>query len=161
MPKLGDELANKVEAAEDGFKPIDDGIYILQLMEDVKVAEGQKGPYWSWTFEIPKLDEDGEETPNAGRRFWHNTSLSEAAFFKLKETFSAFGVPTNTDTEDLVGRKVKALISRIIIQQGKRKGEPGNEITNLYPLDYEPGDEAEGGTKIDTVTGGSKEEPLF
>ena len=129
MPKLNSDIANKVEQAEDGFKPVPEGVYVLQLMEDVDVRDGKKAPYWRWTFEIP----EGEEF--AGRRFWTNTSLSEAAYFKLKETFSAFGVPTDTDTEELVGKRVKAVILQRTIQGGNRSGEIGNEIDKLMPLD--------------------------
>lgn len=132
MPKLMADVAEKVSNAEDGFKPVEEGIYTLQLAEDVDVKEGAKGPYWRWTFVVP---EDAEQY--AGRKFFTNTSLSEAAFFKLKETFSAFGVPTDTDTEDLVGQRVKAHITIRTIQGGSRAGEPGNEIAKLLPLDVD------------------------
>lgn len=172
MPKLNDDIAKKVEQAEDGFKPVPEGVYILQLMEDVEVREpqnanknGEKVPYWRWTFEVPK-EHEGKELEYSGRRFWTNTSLSDAAYFKLKETFAAFGVPTNTDTEELVGRRVKALITVKTIQGGQRKGELGNEISKLLPLDADTAaDEAkllaapagpEGLAK-----GGSSEEPMF
>lgn len=158
MPKLDDTKAAAVDQAEDGFKPVEEGVYILQLMEDVDVKEGDKGTYWRWTFEIPKTHE-GEDLPNAGRRFWTNTSLSDAAYFKLKETFGAFGVPTNTDTADLVGRKVKALITQRVIQGGQRKGEIGNEISKLLPLSHD--EAAEAATEQAAAKGGSKDEPLF
>ena len=159
MPKLDDKKAAAVEQAEDGFKPVPEGVYILQLVKDVDVQESQsgKGPYWRWEFEVPK-EHEGEELEHAGRKFWTNTSLSDAAYFKLKEAFQAFGVPTNTDTEELVGRRVKAMVTIKTIQAGARKGQPGNEITKLLPLDH---DEAAEAAAVDTVTGGSKEEPLF
>lgn len=135
MPQLNATTAQAVADAEDGFKPVDAGIYILQLMEDVTVAEGAKGPYWSWKLEIPKTDPAGNELPSAGRRFFTNTSLSEAAFFKLKETFGAFGVPTTTDTALLVGKMVRAYIVKKVITAGSRTGEIGNEISKLFPLD--------------------------
>lgn len=156
MPKLNTATAAAVDSAEDGFKPIEEGVYVLQLMEDVEVAEGKKGPYWKWTFVVPA---DAERY--AGRKFFTNTSLSEAAFFKLKETFGAFGVATDTDTEELVGRRVKALISITTIQGGQRKGDLGNEITKLMPLDDET---PTGATAVDTekASGAKKDsEPLF
>jgi hypothetical protein len=157
MPKLQDDVAKKVESAEDGFKPVPEGVYVLQLMEDVDVKEGDKGTYWRWTFEVPK-EHEGEEQEHGGRRFWTNTSLSDAAYFKLKETFGAFGVPTNTDTAELVGRKVKALISIKVIQGGQRKGEMGNEISKLLPLDHV---EDAAPAVAAQAQGGSKDEPLF
>lgn len=158
MPKLNSDVAQKVEQAEDGFKPVPEGVYIVQLKEDVDVKEGAKGPYWRWTFEVPETHE-GAEMQYAGRRFWTNTSLSDAAYFKLKETFAAFGVPTDTDTEDLVGQKVKAVVTQRVIQGGQRAGDIGNEIDKLLPLDHDEEGEAK---ETAVVAGGSKkDEPLF
>lgn len=165
MPKLTSEKASKVEAAEDGFKPVPEGIYILQLTEDVDVREGGKGTYWRWAFEVPvshKVDGEDVEQEHAGRKFWTNTSLSEAAYFKLKEAFKAFGVPTDTDTKELVGRRVKAAIVIKTIQSGSRKGELGNEIDRLLPLDHAdatPTDATPGA--VSTAKGGDDSEPLF
>lgn len=158
MPKLDDKKAAAVDQAEDGFKPVPEGVYILQLMEDVDVKEGNKGTYWRWTFEVPK-EHEGEELEHGGRRFWTNTSLSDSAYFKLKETFGAFGVPTNTDTAELVGRKVKALVVQKVIDGGQRKGEIGNEISKLFPLSHDESAEAE--KSVEMAEGGSTKEPLF
>lgn len=155
MPKLNQDVAQKVNDAEDGFKPVPENVYIVQLKEDVDVKEGAKGPYWRWTFEIPETHE-GEELQYAGRRFWTNTSLSDAAYFKLKETFAAFGVPTDTDTEDLVGQKVKAVVIQRVIQGGQRAGEIGNEIDKLLPLDHEEGEAKEA---VTVAAGGSDNKP--
>lgn len=156
MPKLNNDTAAKVEVAEDGFAPVEEGIYILRLREDVEVKEGPAGPYWKWVFEIP----EGEE--KAGRRFFLNTSLSEAAFFKLKETFAAFGVPTNTDTEDLVGRTVKAHITVGTVQKGARAGEPNNDISKMYPIDW-TGEAPTGVStaKVGAQGGAPADQPLF
>ncbi|QNJ57650.1 hypothetical protein SEA_KEANU_45 [Streptomyces phage Keanu] len=158
MPKLDDKKAAAVDQAEDGFKPVPEGVYIVQLMEDVDVKEGDKGTYWRWTFEVPK-EHEGEELEHGGRRFWTNTSLSDAAYFKLKETFGAFGVPTNTDTAELVGRKVKAMVTQRVIQGGQRKGEIGNEISKLLPLSHD--EAAEAAQAVDTAKGGDNSDPLF
>lgn len=152
MPKLNNDTSAKVDAAESEFNPVEEGIYVLQLREDVSVKEGPAGPYWAWSFEIP----EGEE--KAGRRFFHNTSLSEQAFFKLKETFGAFGVPTNTDTEDLVGKRVKGHVVIKTIQKGTRAGELGNEIKTLYPLDHDGG--APTGVSTEK-SAGPQDKPLF
>jgi len=162
MPKLNQDVAQAVDQAEDGFKPVPEGVYIVRLMEDVDVKEGAKGPYWRWTFEIPE-EHEGEALEFAGRRFWTNTSLSSAAYFKLKETFGAFGVPTDTDTEDLVGRKVKAVVIQRVIQGGQRSGEIGNEIDKLLPLDSEEqvgANAAEANVEMAKAGAGS-DEPLF
>lgn len=158
MPKLNTSTASKVEEAEDGFKPVPDGVYIVELREDVEVRESEKGTYWSWVFEIPE-EHDGEKLAHAGRRFWNNTSLSETAYWKLKETFAAFGVSADTDTEDLVKRRVKAVIITEIQQRGKNKGREQNAIDKLLPLNGDAADaEAD---RLTPTTDGSKDEPLF
>jgi hypothetical protein len=160
MPKLNTATAKAVDSAEDGFKPVPDGVYIVQLMEDVDVKEGAKGPYWRWTFEVPK-EHEGVEQEFAGRRFWTNTSLSEQAYFMLKKTFEAFGVPVDTDTEDLVGRRVKAMVTIKTINGGARQGQLGNEIGNLLPLNTEVEDAAASATASATKGGKSDDEPMF
>lgn len=158
MPKLGKDLAEKVENAEDGFKPIEEGVYILQLTEDVEVKTGAKGPYWRWVFEIPEKHED-QELAHAGRKFFLNTSLSEAAFFKLKELFGAFGVPTDSETEDLVGRRIKGHITVRTIQAGDRKGELTNDVSKTFPLDHD--ETVEQKKQEAAANSGSSEDPLF
>jgi len=149
-----------VRDAEDGFAPVPRGVYIVKLVGEVEVAEGQKGFYWKWTFEIP----EGEQY--AGRRFWLNTSLSEASYFKLKETFAAFGVDTDTDTADLEGKKVRAMVSMSTIQRGARQGQLGNNLDRVLPLDGPTGEgiDAEGNKLPDAgapAPGGDDKPPLF
>jgi hypothetical protein len=159
MAKLNSAVAEKVDNAEDGFKPIPEGVYIVQLMEDVSVGEGARGAYWKWTFEIP-TEHEGNELQHSGRRFWTNTSLSEESFWKLKEAFTAFGVATDTDTEDLVGKRVKAHISVEVAKGGQRKGEPVNSIKKLLPLDTES--EAPAATGVSTAKASAPaDEPMF
>lgn len=160
MAKLGKEMSDKVSNAEDGFKPIPEGVYILQLMKDVEVAEGPRGAYWKWELEIPK-EHEGAELEYAGRRFWTNTSLSEESFWKLKEAFEAFGVPTDTDTEDLVGRRVKAHISIEVARGGARKGEPTNSVKKLLPLDTATSDAAPSGGVSTAKSAAPSDEPMF
>lgn len=142
MPALDRNTAEKVENAEDGFKPLDPGVYVVALLpgdggkgDDIDVREGDKGIYWSWTFEIPELDAEGEPMAHAGRRFWLNTSLSEAAFFRLKEVFAAFGVPTNFNTKELLGRRVRLQLNQSVQQSGKNAGKLVNQIEHVLPLD--------------------------
>lgn len=163
MPQLGKDMAKKVAEAEDSFAPIPRGVYIVELAQDCEVAEGAKGAYWKWTFEIP----EGEAY--AGRRFWLNTSLSENAFFKLKETFAAFGVDTDTNTEDLVKKRVRAVIGTQTIQKGQRAGQIGNDLQKVLPLDGPTGENVdESGNELPkedasaaSGKGGDSSAPLF
>jgi hypothetical protein len=127
--KLNKVMASAVEEASggSGFEPLEEGVYTVRL-RGVDVREGQKGPYWVWEFEIP----DGEEF--AGRRFWLNTSLSEAALWKLKEVFGAFGATPATDTDELLGKRVRAVVIQRTIQMGARAGEVTNQIETVKPV---------------------------
>ena len=141
MAKLNKQMQKQTEKAESGgsYEPVEPGVYHLRLRDVNTDGSGAKGPYWSWEFE--------SVTPGSvGRRFWNNTSLSEAAAFKMKETFEAFDVPLDTDTDDMLGLIVKARISIRTIQAGNRKGELANQIDRLEPKDedFELPDEAAG-----------------
>lgn len=134
MPRLDAGTAEKVANAEDGFKPVDPGVYVAYLAEDVTEKQGQKGFYWRWVFVIDELDNEGNPQQFAGRKLFTNTSLSDAAWFKLKEMFAAFGVPTESEANELVGQKVRLQVKTVVIQQGNRKGEVGNEVAKALPL---------------------------
>jgi hypothetical protein len=149
MAKLNKRLQDQTKSASAStFEPVDPGVYHLRLRDVNTDGNGPKGPYWSWEFE-------SVEPGTAGRRFWNNTSLSESAAFKMKETYEAFGADLDADTDDLCGQIVKARISIRTIQAGPRKGELTNQIDRLEPKDpdFVPEEAAEGA--------GDKEESIF
>lgn len=127
MPKLDKKTAGAVNESSSSFEPLEAGVYYLRLRDVDGSREGPSGPYWSWEFDV--IQSTTESNPSG--RLWNNTSLSEAAQFKMKETFDAFGVPTDTDTDELIGECVKAVVSVRTIQQGARKGELSNQIDRL------------------------------
>lgn len=130
MPKLSKAAQKQTEAAEGGsFDPLEPGVYHVRLVNVDGSKEGPAGPYWSWEFGV--VEEGGRG------KLWNNTSLSEAAAFKMKETFGAFGADLDTDTDDLVGQVVRATVSIRTIQSGARKGEQANQIDRLSPPDPE------------------------
>jgi hypothetical protein len=139
MAKLADDLANDVtNYVPETFEPIEDGVYLARLEEDVEVKVGPRGPYWSWKFVVRE-----EDNPGLTRKkvtLYHRTSLSAAAAFKLHETFAAFGVSANTDTEDLVNTAepaVKVHVVQKVAEQGKYAGEIVNDLADgqcLYPI---------------------------
>lgn len=134
MAKLDKKTRDRVAKAESsGFEPIPDGAYHLRLRDVDTSRTGEKGPYWSWEFEVV-YSEGGEHDK---RRLWNNTSLSEKADFKMKETYEAFGVPLDTDTDEMLGLIVKGIVSQRTIQAGARKGELSNQIDRLKPADDE------------------------
>ncbi len=132
MPKLNKSQAKEVGDASGGFEPLEDGVYHARL-RGVEVSDnaGKSGfHYWKWEFEVV-------EEPYINRRLWTNTSLAPTAAFKLKEMFDAFGVDTDTDTDELCGQIVRLVVKTTTIQEGTRKGELSNEIERVSPADDE------------------------
>lgn len=156
MAQLNKALAKQTEEAESGsFEPMPDGVYHARLRDVDTDRSGQAGPYWSWEYEVV-------EEGFLNRRQWNNTSLSEKALWKLKETFEAFGVPADTDTDDLLGKVVKLTISTRTIQQGARKGESANQVDRVSPADE--GFELPEGAAVGSSagpTGADGEEDIF
>jgi hypothetical protein len=130
MAKLNKQMQKQVDDAKSSFEPLPDGVYHALLRDVDTTREGPKGPYWSWEFEV--IDDEFK-----GRRLWNNTSLSKEAAFKMNEAFTAFGVTSDTDTDDLIGQVVKLQVSTRTIQEGSRKGEPANQIDRVKPADDE------------------------
>lgn len=129
MPKLGKETAAAVEANE-GFKNIPPGTVVTVALKAVETGEGDKGPYWQWIFRVP---EDQDEF--VGRELRETTSLSTDAQWRLKQVFESFAVPTDTDTDDLIGKRVRLIVGERTIQKGERTGELVNTVVKTLPLD--------------------------
>lgn len=130
MPRLDETAASRVEEAESSSGVMDEGIYEMTLIS-VEVKPGaENGPYWKWTFKVPE-----DATKYAKWQQWLNTSLSERSAWKLKEVFEAFGVTPDTDTDDLIGQRVRVEVGQNTIQKGPRAGEVGNNVKKVLPLD--------------------------
>jgi len=129
MAKLNQTQQKKVDSASDSFEPLPADAYHVRLVDVDATREGPKGPYWSWEFEVV------EPGDYENRKLWNNTSLSKEAAFSFKQTFAAFGVESDTDTDDLCGQVVKAVVSIRTIQEGARKGDQANQIDRLVPAD--------------------------
>lgn len=129
MPKLPADIASTVDETEStSFEPLPEGKYGAVLREvTVSDQPGKSGfHYWRWEFEV--TDDEYK-----GRRQWTNTSLSPKAAFKFKEVFDAFGVPADTDTDELIGQPVTLVVVQKVIPSGSRAGETGNEVSRVLP----------------------------
>lgn len=139
MPKLPKNKAKSVAENEgSSFKPLEEGIYIGTL-KDVSVEEGKSDPYWGFEFEgITGFSGDDVELGKTypGRQ-WVNVSLGETSEWKMKEVFDAFGYATDSDTDEMVGERVKLLVSQRIAEQGKRKGELVNNVDRVTAFSEE------------------------
>ena len=134
MPKLKSVLAKKVAKAEaaSGSILLPEGRYAARLLEVVQ-KEGQKAPYWQWTFG-DLHDEDGNSHPG---RQWNNTSLSENALGFLKASFEAFGYTEDSDTDEMIGEWVVLHLIQEPIAQGRNAGQVRNAVSHLAPFNEE------------------------
>lgn len=165
MPKLDKKMAkavNEAEVPESGFTAWPNGKYIAALSE-VETRFSQAGnEMWNVVFENC-TDLDGEEMP--GKQFTNlvlpgddkkipedyepsksaqkrKLSREEAwkqrnAFLrgKIKEFFLAFGYSEDSSTDEMIGERCVIKVSQTTIQQGKRKGETGNQVDAFLSLD--------------------------
>jgi hypothetical protein len=127
MPQLNEAKASQVHDTENKGGTLDPGVYPVTLLE-VEARPGRVAPQWSWKFEVSKGH------ARAGRTLYTNTSLSDDALWKLRETFDAFGVDSTVNTDTLIGRQVRALVTKQIQTEGKRQGQFVNQIQELMPL---------------------------
>lgn len=137
MAKLPNDVAKNAAEAEDGFALMEENDYVLELLrveteKNGKPTVGKESgvPYWTWVFQIP---EDAERYKK--RRFWRIISLGETSLPMLKAAFAAFGATTDTDTDDLIGKRCLGHVGVKMIDQGAKAGTEDNEITRLMPLD--------------------------
>ncbi len=151
MPKLTGEKAKAVNEAEStSFEAMEPHTLHYRLV-DVTDGEGPKGPYWNWEYECV-------EAPYVGRKNWNVTSLSQD--WALQQSFEAYGVDPDTDTDDLVGQVVKLKVSQRIIQGGNRKGEMGNQVDRVMKKDDDFAAD-EPATAGATSGGAAKDEAVF
>lgn len=135
MPKLDSKTAKAVAEQESTtFEALPEGVYTVQLKEvEVRDTKAGDSQYWVWKLEV-------QDEGYAGRLLWLNTSLKETAQWKLKEVFDAFGYTTDSDTDEMIGDRIKVAVSQRLIEQGSRKGSMGNNIDRCLPADAD-GDE--------------------
>jgi hypothetical protein len=131
MPRLESKIAGKVNETEVGsFKALEPGKYRCRLAEvEAKTARSSGKPMWTWKYETI-------ESPS-GRTLWTNTVIDDSSFWKIAETFAAFGVPADTDTDELIGCTVLVTVIQREIGAGSRMGEMGNDIQRVEPDEHD------------------------
>lgn len=145
MAKLGKDMVKRVNAADDDpFAPIPKGFIKFKLtkVESGKSQSSGKN-MWTWIFKAVE--------PVAGKeaRDW-STFDSE---WKFKQIFGAFGVPADTDTDDLIGKTLIAEVDHRVANQGPRKGKlqhfiAGYPDQNTKPQLFEDDEDAEDGYAV-------------
>jgi hypothetical protein len=129
VPKLPDELAKAARRASGDYyyEPplLAPGVYTGVLLRVEENRNQHGGWWWDWTFEV-----EGEE-----RRLHFYASLrdeNDYGLWKLNLVFSAFGVSTESDTDDMVGKTVRLVVSQR--EDKYRGGELDNRVDRVLPL---------------------------
>lgn len=137
MPKLDSKTARRVNAAETGgggFTLLDEDEYVLKLAScKVSNKPNRNGDLgWVWQFEVSSGAETGDKFK--GKPIRTNTWLSEESDWFLKQMFDAFEVKPNVDTDTLIGKEIKAIVTQREITAGARKGKMSNDISSMMPV---------------------------
>jgi hypothetical protein len=137
MPKLDSKTAKRVNSAEGGgggFTLLDEDEYTLKLT-GVKVGakpnkNGDLG--WVWSFEVSSGEQTGDKFK--GKPIRTNTWLSEDSDWYLKQMFDAFGAKPNVDTDTLIGKEIRGIVTQREIMAGARKGQLSNDLGSMMPV---------------------------
>jgi uncharacterized protein DUF669 len=130
MPKLSGETAKKVNETEGGggqFEVLPAGKYRARLIDVESTKSAAGNPMWVWKFEVT------DPSAHAGRWLWERTAIQDNTMWKIRQVFDAFGVPADTDTDDLVGSAVDLMVGQTVAQRGKMQGKTVNEIVEFLP----------------------------
>jgi hypothetical protein len=154
MPKLNAKLRKKVDKAEavtGEFEPLKPGKYIATLSEVEAKNSSAGNPMWVCEFDsLENLDGDSQP----GRQ-WYNLNLPTSDEMpadyekgeekwlqyqrlcegRLKSFFEAFGMTTDSDTDEMIGEQCVLIIGVRTIKTGDRAGERTNSVNGVAALD--------------------------
>lgn len=134
MPSLPQELLEPTqEAAETSgdFTAMDPGVYTARLgkCDADRTRDGKKA---MWKLEFDQIyDLDGTKK---GGRLWSNITLEESVAWKIAQFFAAFGVPTSTNTDEMINVRCRLEVSKRVQEFGKNKGKEVNDIDRFVAL---------------------------
>lgn len=133
MPVLPSALAESSDEAakESGsFSALDPGIYTGRLGKCDAIESRAGKPMWALEFDqIHDL-----EGNKKGGRLWSNITLEESVAWKIAQFFSAFGVPTSTNTDHLLNNRIRLEVSKRVQTMGKNTGKEVNDIDRFSVL---------------------------
>ena len=124
MPKLDEEKAAHVDlqVAWVPPPPLPDGWYTGTLLEVLARSTRAGSRWWDWVFHA-----EGRELT-----FYTKLANEDWAWQKFKMAFNAFGVSTETNTDELVGRQVRLRVSQE--PDDRSFGELVNKVVRLLPV---------------------------
>lgn len=144
MPKLNPTKAAEVKkAGEDGgkFVLLPEGKYVVRLTDVTSETARSGSPMWVWKFETTQyleveapVDNEGQPINVIGKEIWYRTVIMDKTLWDLDRVFNAFGVPPETDTDELVGDEIVVMIDQQVITGGKSKGKLGNNVVDFMTL---------------------------
>jgi hypothetical protein len=166
MPKLAAKVKKKVEKAKavsGEFEPMKPGKYIATLNEveakksnagnamwavtfsDIESLDGEAQPGRLFTNLMMPIDEMPEDyKPKSSKKSpeeaWE--TYQDLVNGRIKSFFEAFGFTVDSDTDEMIGEKCVVQVGVRTINSGVKKGQQGNEVNAILPLDsvdYEGG----------------------
>jgi len=148
-------MAKKVHSAESNRSDlVPEGMYVLELTGvTVSQRPDRNGNnYWIWAFKVADGDHKGAKLRN-------NTGFADDQLWSVKAMFDAFEVKPNVNTDDLIGKQIRASVDQHEITSGARKGQLANGIVDVMPA----GSGADDGDDwdADDKDGDDKDEPDF
>lgn len=138
MPVLPAALSKQADESDSkAFEAFDPGVYSGRLSKiEAKKAAATSNPMWALEFD-QILDMDGDKKPG---KLFTNLVLIDSVAWKIGQFFDAFGVPSNTNTDNLVGHRIRLEVGQRVATQGKREGQLVNEVgAFLEPKDGDQG----------------------
>lgn len=133
MPKLPAPLADQAReaAASGGSFLLEPGVYVGRLAKvEATKSKSSNNPMWALEFDDIH-DLDGNKKP--GKQFT-NLTLIDNSMWKVGLFFAAFGVPEDTDADDLVGHRCRLQIGTRVMTAGQRAGQEGNDVNGFIAL---------------------------
>lgn len=135
MPKLNKTVAKRVAGVDPdaggNFEALEPGTYTGRLSKVDEKTSSKGNEMWVWEFD-ELLDEDGNKAPG---RLWVNTVLLPQSDWVMAQAFHAFGYTPDSDTDEIVGERCGLVVSKRVIEQGTRKGQMGNNVDRMIPID--------------------------
>lgn len=126
--------AVKAAADSDPFAPLPEGKYRVELVKVESKTSSTKKPMWVWDFKVTEpADYKGKNI-----RTW--TVLQDNLLWRLAQVFKAFGVGSDTDTDDLVGKTIMIEVEQQMNEKedSKSYGKMNHSVKDFLEQDVEP-----------------------
>jgi hypothetical protein len=106
-----------------------EGLYRLRVRE-IDTSQQTGGGDGKWIFQFDVID-----GPRSSGRLFEHCGLSDAAAWKISQIFDALGFTLDSESDELIGATCLATVVQEVIEQGKRQGQMGNNVSQYLEDD--------------------------